>query len=110
MADRLKKSGIISSDSTEPFEVPVNNNGELFNITLKPSEAFAGGYLFIEVKSPRNEIWEQVYTGDGRFTRINFEMPTSVLLNLRSVNAFRFTPVNLDAGKSYEVFIENMTN
>lgn len=110
MADRVAKSGVISSDSTDAFEVPVNNNGELFNVTVKLSEAFVGGRLYLQVKSPRNDIWESVYTGDGRVRHIDFIRPRSVLLNLRSVNAFRFIPQDLDTGKSYEVFIENMTN
>lgn len=100
----------ISSDSTDAFEITVNNNADIFNILAKPLDTFTSGYVTIEVLNTFNNIYEPVINQDGKTTKIYMSSPRAVRLQHVSLNKVRFTPAEMDAGKSYQMIVENLSS
>lgn len=110
MSYGTSKSGPISSDNTDPFEIVLNNNADIFNIAVKPLAEFTSGHLLIEASNIHTGVYEPIYCRDGRATKIYLATPRTVLLKHNSLHKLRITPVDLDAGKSYEVIVENLSS
>lgn len=100
----------ISSDSLDSFEIVLNNNADIFNILAKPSESFTSGYVTIEALNSFNNIYEPVVNQDGTFAKIFMSAPQAVRIQHVSLNKVRFTPAGMDAGKSYQIIVENLSS
>ena len=110
MSYGISESEIISSDSSSPFTLSVNNNADIFNILLKPLAGEFQGKLYVEVKNDANDVWEKVYDRSGEESYIGCSSPNAILLKHVSVNEIRFTPSGMESGKSYQVFVENLSS
>lgn len=101
---------ILSSDSTTPFEIPLNNNADIFNFTVEPLETFAQGRLFVEVRNPISKTWETVFTAHGTRQYLCLVHPRAITLQHQSLDLVRFTPDSMEAGKTYKVSVENLSS
>lgn len=110
MSYGLSESEVISSDSVESFTLSLNNNADIFNILLKPLDGVFQGSLYIEVKNALNDVWEPVYDVSGEETFIDCSAPEAVLLKHTSLNEVRFTPSDMESGKTYQVLVENLSS
>jgi len=104
----ISKSEEISSDSTDTFEVVVNNNARSYQIFVKTDQLLTSGYLNVKALNSTNDRYQDVITKDGRIAKISLTEPDSMLIVGNSINSFKFTPVDLESGKSYQVFVENL--